>query len=88
VTAPEGFVRVWLPDSGWETVSEREGLDRRCRWGAGFHRRACGKPSVAKLRRSNGWWHYCADHLYGRRLSEDGLQVESLVAVPEAEVTR
>ena len=34
-----------------------------------FHREVCGKPVVAALRRSNGWWCYCEEHLYGGRLN-------------------
>lgn len=39
----------------------------RCRFTV--DRRACGAPSVAALRRGSrrpSWWHYCAEHLYGR----------------------
>lgn len=85
MTLPEGFVRVWLPDHGWRTVSREEGEAKRCRWGAGYHRRSCGRVSVAALKRTNGWWHYCEQHLYGRRLSDDGTQVEHHVAMPEEE---
>lgn len=35
---------------------------------------------------SNNWWHYCADHLYGR-VVHDG-QVWSLRLVPDLEATR
>jgi hypothetical protein len=49
---------------------------RRCRWGGGYRRPACGKPSAAALLRAHAgtsgrWWAYCESHLYGRWI-EDG----------------
>ena len=89
-TLPEGHVHVWLPDYRWEPVSRAAGTERRCRYGASPHHRACGRVSVARLLRPYGspegrWWHYCERHLYGRRLSDDGTQVLARVVVPEEE---
>lgn len=68
--APDGFEFAAARDPGW-----RIELGRRCRDGAsGPNRRACGKPSVAGIRRGirrPQWWAYCEDHLSGRWI-EDG----------------
>jgi hypothetical protein len=83
---PEGFRYVWVPDEGWRVnPSREEGLLHRCRWGAGYRSKACGRPSVAALNRRrhvgrgrvDSWWHYCEQHLYGRRLD----RVNELVLV-------
>lgn len=88
-TPPAGYVYVPAeePEDGGSyakpfVVLEPGETPRRCRWL--LNRRACGKPSVAKMNRgktsytggsvgktSEAWWHYCADHLYGRWI-EDG----------------
>lgn len=65
---------------GYEFVAEEEDGDwrvdnsgRRCRMLVA--RRACGKPCVLRFnrwmnkrggRRVPSWWHYCAEHTYGR----------------------
>ncbi len=73
---PAGYERRWEPvkdDNGysgnWRVVTGPECDLRRCRWGAGFGKRSCRRPSVAKMNRGREreqWWHYCEDHLYGR----------------------
>jgi hypothetical protein len=56
----------WKPDT-----------TRRCRAGAYPGHPMCGRPSAARLWRKWGhgnrpsWWHYCAEHMYGRWV-EDG----------------
>lgn len=77
---PQGYRYIWKrePVDEWRVVDELEGHERRCRYGAGGGRRSCGKPSVAALARTHHrdggrypvWWHYCEQHLYGRRLDE------------------
>jgi hypothetical protein len=57
-TEHEGWHVEWVEDTKWEVVSE----SRKCR------RPGCQRPSVARFMRSNGWWHYCDWHLYGRRV--------------------
>lgn len=59
--APDGFQWAVLPDEGWQLLEEPDTV-RRCRFG----RPSCRAPSVARFRRGRSWWHYCADHLYGR----------------------
>jgi len=34
---------------------------KRCRMKIGF-RLVCHEPPAADMRRSNGWWAYCAEH--------------------------
>lgn len=79
-TPVEGHEYVAEPE-GDDWRADNSG--RRCRM-IGSHangRRACGKPCVARLNRGMNkrggrhvpsWWHYCADHLYGRWV-EDGV---------------
>lgn len=83
----------WVPEAtdgfhAWRVVSTFDGALRPCRWR--FGRESCKAPAVAKLLRSqppsNNWWHYCADHLYGR-VVHDG-RVWSLRLVPDEEGTR
>lgn len=68
---PDGYERVVAPSPGWETVAPED--SQPCRLG----RPSCKRPSVARLLRAHSgsrrgqWWHYCADHLYGRWI-EDG----------------
>lgn len=50
---------------------------KRCRDGAAPGRHACGRPSVAELKRGSkqypSWWTYCLEHLRGRGVwIEDG----------------
>lgn len=87
-TVPAGLRWAWEPGGGqgWRVLDEDE--ERRpCRHGAGPGRKACGRPSVAKLNRgrwsvqrgtTSSWWHYCADHLYGRVLVDGVLYVRIL----------
>jgi hypothetical protein len=53
------------PDPRWELLAAPDEV-RRCRYG----RPSCKAASVARLNRgrvgATEWWHYCADHLYGR----------------------
>lgn len=53
----------WVPDTAWIM-----GEGGRCRAGATKGVKACGRPSVASLRRGKQWWDYCEDHMYGRRI--------------------
>lgn len=59
----DGF--VWIPEEGgdsymaWRTTLQST---KKCR-APKCRRRAC-----AELRRTNGWWAYCDEHLYGRAI--------------------
>jgi hypothetical protein len=73
---------VWVPDRLWTT--EPEIIDGRlCRMKVG--RASCRRPAVAALARSNGWWCYCAEHLYGRRIENGVVEVEVAAQSPAAE---
>lgn len=70
---PDGYRWAWTEENtdgpnAWRVVPPDQA--QPCRWRAAHL--TCGVPSVAKLLRStppsNNWWHYCADHLYGRHV--------------------
>lgn len=79
--APEGTEFVWAPEdsSRWELLPEPT-LMHACRG-----TRSCLGWPVARLNRVRDesakpiWWHYCAAHLYGRRIVDGVLQVRKLV---------
>lgn len=69
--APEGFYWAWKPErvSGayaWRVVD----VPRQCRATSARGSERCTNESIAMLNRGwrdqDRWWHYCADHLYGR----------------------
>ena len=72
---PEGYELVAVEEKGTWRLAE----GKHCRWGAGYRKRACGRPCAAQMARTQYrkgrtitvWWAYCADHLYGRWI-EDG----------------
>ena len=80
--APEGHEWTWAPaGDDWKLTAPEE--SRPCRWGAGYHKPACGRPSVAALRRGftrPSWWHYCEEHLYGRIIVDGQILGMRLVA--------
>lgn len=65
--APEGFEWVAVEDDSWRLAQ-----GKRCRWGGGYHHKACGRPCAAEMMRCWGGgtrmvpWAYCEQHLYGR----------------------
>ena len=69
---------VWIPEEthdpphlyDWHTELQSE---HRCRM------KGCRRRAVARLFRTNGWWRYCDQHLYGRRIA--GTTIEHLVMV-------
>lgn len=66
--APDGYHWEWeAEDEHWRIG----GQGHQCRMVEGVPRRRCPRPAVARLnrgRRAPSWWHYCEDHLYGRRI--------------------
>lgn len=85
---PEGYEEVWLEADKmkWQLG---DFCGHKCRWIVNGHK-ACGTPAVARILRSNGWWYYCADHLYGKRISagrieEAVLRKRQMMALTEAE---
>jgi hypothetical protein len=86
---PPGHHWEWRPDPAWRVITPDRAA-RSCRWGAGYHRRACGQPAAAEMNRrrhnrnrptTDCWWAYCTDHLYGRRIT-DGV-VQRRVLMPD-----
>jgi hypothetical protein len=76
--SPEsGRAYEWVPDDGCRRATVTEHAARRCR------RPRCDGRPVMGLKRSNGTWLYCAEHLYGRRISAGVVQRRRLVAVVE-----
>lgn len=66
---PEGYEWVPEPVTHWRVATPEETASRGCRFGrVGTGEKACGRPPVGACHRSNGWWLYCQDHLYGRRV--------------------
>lgn len=63
---PVGIVESWQPDARTRPATTVEHVERKCR------RPRCGGAPVMALERSNGWWLYCAAHMYGRRI-RDGI---------------
>jgi hypothetical protein len=67
---PDGHELVAAESKDWRLAA-----GKRCRAGAGPGRHACGRPSVAELKRGSkqypSWWAYCLDHLYANWI-EDG----------------
>lgn len=59
---PEGWDEVWIADDRCRPATRDEHDARTCR------RPRCGGAPVMALERTNGWWLYCAEHLYGRRI--------------------
>lgn len=75
--------RVWVPDRRWTT--EPEIIDgKRCRMKVGKGP-TCRRPAVAALARRNGWWCYCEEHLYGRKIEDGVVLVEVAAGSPAAE---
>jgi hypothetical protein len=75
---PEGFSIEWVEaDPYHERLVWEYEKYRVCR------RQGCKWPVAWALHRSNGWWFYCAEHHYGRKI-EDGRLLHQR-AVPNTE---
>lgn len=59
---PDGWTVTWQADERCRPATVGEHRNRKCR------RPRCGGKPVMALERSSGWWLYCAEHLYGRRI--------------------
>lgn len=79
---PDGYELAWeRPTASWEVLIDIEPMG--CRYTTGPGRATCRKPSVARLNRgARGarpqWWHYCGDHLFGRRIRDGVLEHQVL----------
>lgn len=79
--APEGTRFVWRAEStdpgfGLEWSTDPARLEGKgCRFAT--RRPSCEGAPVAAIQRGTAerprWWAYCADHLFGRRLGDDGI---------------
>jgi hypothetical protein len=60
---PEGYELVAVVDEGCRVED-----GKRCRFGGGYHHKACGLPSVMAFRSGRQWWAYCSnpEHMFGR----------------------
>jgi hypothetical protein len=82
---PEGYELVAVEDLSWQLVT-----GKRCRWGGGYHKKACGQPSAAEFARSQYrrtgthlvYWAYCEQHLYGRWIEDGKIMIWILREVP------
>ena len=74
---PEGYRLEWQPDNDWRIG----GRGRLCSL------KSCVRPAVAALKRNwkfgFRWYHYCADHLYGRKIEDGVVYFERLVELEE-----
>lgn len=76
--APYGFHWAWVPDAetthglDWQVISPEDA--RPCRFTTAHHQ-TCKRASVARLKRKTQWWHYCEQHLYGRRIRNQVVEV-------------
>jgi hypothetical protein len=86
------------PPPGYEYVATASDLmhwrltaGKRCRWGAGCHTRACGRPCAAEVNRGahvrgkfvSRWWAYCERHMYGRWIEDGQILMWALAKVEE-----
>ena len=81
--ARDGYHWSWREEDPAHWRPTAYGDERRCRWTT--RRVRCEFAVRAELHRGNGWWGYCAEHLYGRRLV-DG-RVWHIVLEADAEET-
>jgi hypothetical protein len=82
---PSGYRYEWCADEGWKIGGD----GRKCRM------LRCPKPAIAafeRRRRSKktggytwNWWHYCADHMYGRKIKDGVVKFRRLVLEGEGE---
>lgn len=79
-TIPQGYHLEWRPDPAWRSVSGRVLCRRLGGLNPANHRVACQNEAIAEFQRgSRGWWAYCADHLYGRRIRNGVVEHRVLV---------
>jgi hypothetical protein len=75
---PEGYRLEWVLAPNWKIGGE----GRKCRM------LRCPNAAVAAMQRKRqtkfaglvlNWWHYCEDHLYGRKIEDGVVKEERLV---------
>ena len=79
---PEGYVYRWEPagaESNW-SLDRATFAGKTCRFTTGPGHSVCGQPAVVALKRGRGgWWAYCGEHMYGRRIRGGVVETRSLV---------
>ncbi len=68
----ENLVNIWIPDEDWVELPS----PKRCRSIDGTPRKHCPNWGNYALKRSNGYWAYCPDHMYGRRIIEGIVHIQ------------
>lgn len=88
-TAPDGYMYVWVPtreipcDNRWQIVEPDAA--KQCR--RTDHGLRCEATSVVRLNRAfrntdpPRWWHYCEQHMFGRRIVNGVVETEILAPV-------
>ena len=72
--AHDGYHWEWYPEDDSRAATPAEFCTRKCR------RPRCEGEPVMAFRRSDGhWWLYCADHMYGRRITGGVVEFRRLV---------
>jgi hypothetical protein len=71
IVIQEGY--VWVKDTEWKKLD----YPMRCRRMLGNPRKVCCKETLYALRRSNGYWAYCSDHMYGRRIRDGIVEIQA-----------
>lgn len=71
---------VWVRDTQWSKL----GVPRRCRYIGGHPRTVCHNMASFALLRSNGYWAYCEEHMYGRRIRDGIVEVQVYPDSPAA----
>lgn len=72
--------RVWVKDRQWEKLQ----MPKICRFYGGYPRYRCHNKAEFALRRSNGLWAYCLEHMYGRRIRDGIVELEVAADSPTA----
>lgn len=75
----EGFRVEWAPDERSRPATPEEFCTRKCR------RPRCGGEPVMAFRRRNGWWLYCGEHMYGRRINNGVVEARRIVRIDDDE---
>ncbi|KKM88902.1 hypothetical protein LCGC14_1254090 [marine sediment metagenome] len=72
--------RIWVKDTRWRRLPE----PKRCRFIGGTPKTHCPNTAEFGIKRSNGIWAYCLDHMYGRRIRDGLVELDVLDDSPAA----
>jgi hypothetical protein len=62
---------VWVKDTSWVYLDQ----PKKCRRMIGKYR-VCGGESRYAFKRPNGYWAYCQEHMYGRRIFNGIIEIQ------------